>query len=133
MRCYTVQKDIIILKCQCMLCKNCLKSELLNENKNLLLNPFETFKEKESMCSCSMHNCCIEPKLLHELFTPEELENYSLSAMKRQLKESKETKNKLPNICIQCKKVICDNDKTCDNLCYRHKLCRTCIEYIYNI
>jgi len=128
MKCYTVQKDILILKCNCMLCKNCLKTELLSLNKDLMMNELEADYKREGVCVCPNHYWSIPPKILAELFSPQELEVYSVEAMKRRIIKTKKDRNKYPNICIGCKSILQDNIKNWTNLCYRHKLCRKCSE-----
>ena len=119
---------MLVLDCLCILCRNCIKLELLANDKNLMANTFEVGRKKEAVCICPVHNWRVSPKQLQAVFSNEELERYSVEAIKRQLKEGKKVKNKWPNICVQCKGVMNDILKDYMKSCYRHKICRTCIE-----
>jgi len=128
MGCNKIQKDILILQCQCMLCKPCLRHKLLEKNEKLLTSSFEAGEGKEATCVCPIHNWRIEPQFLQAIFTPEELEGYTLDAFKRQLREVKRRKFLWPNVCVDCKRAISESIKNYQIICYRHKICKDCIE-----
>ena len=129
MKCKAAKKDILITKCCCMFCKNCLKSCLLEANKNLFTTTFETKKTKEAMCTCPIHNWRIDSIQIQAVFAPEELEQYAVDAMRRELRDGEKRRNMRPNICIECKKLLMDQGRYCKNLCYRHKVCKDCPMY----
>eukprot|EP00826_Nyctotherus_ovalis_P016660 TRINITY_DN14833_c0_g3_i8.p2 TRINITY_DN14833_c0_g3~~TRINITY_DN14833_c0_g3_i8.p2 ORF type:complete len:178 (+),score=46.15 TRINITY_DN14833_c0_g3_i8:578-1111(+) len=127
-KCRKVRKEMLVLDCLCILCRTCMKLELLAKDKSVISSTFESGRKKEATCTCSVHNWRISPKQLQAVYSPEELERYSIEAMRRQVREGKKLKNRWPNICIECKGVISDLSKDNAEACYRHKLCRTCIE-----
>lgn len=128
MKCHTVQKDILILNCSCMFCKGCLKSELLSLNKALVSNSLEAACKREAVCVCGAHGWRVSPRILGEVFSGEELETFAVQAMGRRVKGTRKERNKYPNLCADCKLVLCDSSKNWINICYRHKLCKACFE-----
>ena len=109
-----------------MFCKNCLKSCLLEANKDLFTTTFETKKTKEAMCTCPIHNWRIDSIQIQAVFTPEELERYAVDAMRRELRDREKRRNRWPNICIECKGLLTDQGRYS---CYRHKVCKNCAMY----
>jgi len=128
-KCGTSSKYILILRCYCMLCKNCIKPELLRTHDSLFYNTFEAARHKEAICVCPTHGWLIKPKLLSGIFGAPKIEEYSILAVKRQLEESRKNRIRLPNLCVGCKGIISDAFREYTQVCYRHKLCKTCVEY----
>lgn len=128
MKCGEMKTRLYITQCQCMLCKTCLKAMLFEKNDQLLNNSFEASKGKEGVFNCPIHNLRIDPKILQAILTPEELEDYTVEVMRRQTQEAKRKKLLWPNVCANCKGIISESIKNYQRTCYRHKICKDCIE-----
>jgi hypothetical protein len=138
LKCKETHADVVILECVCMYCLRCLKQLLLGDNEGLLFNTFEAGRKKEAMCVCPKHGWAISTKLLAQVFGSTALLTYSLNALQRQLSESmciltkidKRVRNRWPNLCADCKGIMCDDGhwKGWVATCYRHKICKTCVQ-----
>eukprot|EP00826_Nyctotherus_ovalis_P001667 TRINITY_DN10288_c0_g1_i2.p1 TRINITY_DN10288_c0_g1~~TRINITY_DN10288_c0_g1_i2.p1 ORF type:complete len:122 (+),score=22.55 TRINITY_DN10288_c0_g1_i2:461-826(+) len=121
-----MRKDILILPCQCMFCKACLRERLLEEE--VFTSSFEAVEGNEAVCVCPNHNWRVETRFLQGVLTPEELESCTLEVFRRQMKEVRRRKYLWPNVCVDCKRTISESIKNYQSSCHRHKICKECVE-----
>jgi len=128
MACLTVSSNILILKCSCMICPNCLKERMKKRYEKILCNTFEAEKKQEALGACPFHGTIIWNSALEKLFGAAMLEQMSLQALRRQMKSPHYYKFKTPTLCSDCK-IAVNDDYYAITVCPRHKICKSCYEY----
>jgi len=115
-------KELIHLDCCGDICVKCIKTQILKEDPRVLINPYEAEGKQNFMCACPVHKVSIGVEVLQQVFEAKELEKLSIEALKRQQRVSINRKIKHPNICVNCKNVVQNEDiyKECQK-CYMAK------------
>ena len=98
--------SIVNLSCCGMICIKCLKKRIIDKDHNVLKNVFEAEKQQISMCACPIHKTPIDIKIIKQMFTPKEIEQFSIEAIKRQKNIQLNKSVKYPLICIDCKEIM---------------------------
>ena len=84
--CKVITRKVLIFKCQCAFCPECLKGKLTKGNVNVLCNTFEAVRKQEAMCVCPNHGYPVNINVIESIIGNRLLEYYSIEALKRQRK-----------------------------------------------
>lgn len=117
----------VILPCCGKVCISCIRKQLIGTDPRIFINALECDKKQISMCVCPIHKIHLPIPVLKQIFNQKEIEQMSISAIKREKKEKVKLieKIKYPTICIDCKKAMND-DMNSVAVCFKHKICRSC-------